>query len=97
MRMFRWRAASHSSLTTSRPKGALQTLLAERFQLTLHHESKEMEGFALMTAKGGFKLTPVADVGNHGTSAKGDRLTATQVDIARAGSRASSCRTGIFP
>jgi uncharacterized protein (TIGR03435 family) len=65
---------------------ALKTLLAERFQLMFHHESKEMGGYALMTAKGGFKLTPVADEGNHGTSSKGGgtrQLTATGVDMAR--------------
>jgi len=65
---------------------ALQTLLADRFQLTFHHESKETGGYALLTANGGFKLTPVADEGNHGTSSKGGgtrRLTATQVDMAR--------------
>ena len=39
-----------------------------------------------MTAKGGFKLTPVADGGNHGTSSRGGltrQLTATQVDMER--------------
>jgi uncharacterized protein (TIGR03435 family) len=65
---------------------ALRTLLAERFQLTFHHESKEIGGYALITAKGGFKLTPIADGGNHGTSSKGGltrQLTATQVDMGR--------------
>ena len=65
---------------------ALQTLLAERFQLTFHHESKEIGGYALMTAKGGFKLSPIADGGNHGASSKGGltrQLTATQVDMGR--------------
>jgi uncharacterized protein (TIGR03435 family) len=65
---------------------ALQTLLADRFRLTLHHESKEIGGYALMTAKAGFKLTPVADEGNHGVSSKGRatrQLTATQVDMGR--------------
>ena len=65
---------------------ALQALLADRFQLTFHHESKETGGFALITAKGGFKLTPVADEGNHGTRSKGGltrQLTATQVDMGR--------------
>jgi uncharacterized protein (TIGR03435 family) len=45
-----------------------------------------MGGYALVTAKGGFKLTPVADGGNHGTSSKGEvtrQLTATQVDMGR--------------
>jgi uncharacterized protein (TIGR03435 family) len=36
----------------------LQTLLAERFQLALHHESKEMPGYALVVEKGGAHLTP---------------------------------------
>jgi len=65
---------------------ALQTLLAERFQLTFHRESKETGGYALLTAKGGFKLTLVADEGDHGISSKGGgtrQLTATQVDMAR--------------
>ena len=65
---------------------ALQTLLAERFELTFHHESKEIGGYALMAAKGGFKLTPIADGDNHGTSSKGGltrQLTATQVDMGR--------------
>jgi uncharacterized protein (TIGR03435 family) len=65
---------------------ALQTMLGKRFQLTFHHESKEIGGYALMTAKGGFKLKPVADESNHGISSKGGlarQLTATQVDIGR--------------
>lgn len=37
----------------------LQALLAERFKLALHHEQKEMAGYALAVAKGGFKLKPV--------------------------------------
>jgi len=67
---------------------ALQKLLAERFQVTFHHESKEVGGYALTTAKGGLKLTPIADEegGSHGTSSTGGRtrhLTATRVDMAR--------------
>ncbi|HEY3837258.1 MAG TPA: TIGR03435 family protein [Bryobacteraceae bacterium] len=37
----------------------LQSLLAERFQLKMHRESKEMTAYALLPAKGGFKLKPV--------------------------------------
>ena len=36
----------------------LQTLLAERFGLELHHESQEAQGFALVVGKHGAKLTP---------------------------------------
>ena len=34
----------------------LQTLLAERFKLTLHHDTKELPIYALVIAKGGSKL-----------------------------------------
>ena len=37
----------------------LRTLLEDRFKLAVHHESKELPGYALMPAKGGFKLKPV--------------------------------------
>lgn len=36
----------------------LQTLLAERFHLTLHHATKQMPVYALVPAKGGSKLQP---------------------------------------
>jgi uncharacterized protein (TIGR03435 family) len=34
--------------------------LIERFQLKLHHESREMQAYALTVARGGAKLTPTA-------------------------------------
>jgi uncharacterized protein (TIGR03435 family) len=34
----------------------LQTLLAERFGLKVHHESKDIDGYDLILAKGGPKL-----------------------------------------
>jgi uncharacterized protein (TIGR03435 family) len=39
----------------------LRKLLADRFQLSLHHEKKELSVYALTVAKGGPKLTEVAD------------------------------------
>ena len=41
----------------------LQALLAERFKLTAHRESKEQPVYALVVAKGGPKLTPAAAPG----------------------------------
>jgi uncharacterized protein (TIGR03435 family) len=38
--------------------GMLQTLLADRFQLKVHRESREENIYALVVAKGGPKLTP---------------------------------------
>jgi uncharacterized protein (TIGR03435 family) len=39
----------------------LQRLLAERSQLVLHHESKELASYALVVGEDGSKLQPVAD------------------------------------
>ena len=39
----------------------LQNLLAERFQMKVHLEKKEMQAYALVAAKGGVKLKPSAD------------------------------------
>lgn len=39
-------------------KVAVQKLLIERFQIKMHHETREMNAFALEVAKGGAKLTP---------------------------------------
>jgi uncharacterized protein (TIGR03435 family) len=40
----------------------LQQLLAQRFHLTFHHEWKDMQGYALVVAKGGSKLTAAKDI-----------------------------------
>ncbi|MGA1984329.1 MAG: TIGR03435 family protein [Acidobacteriaceae bacterium] len=45
----------------------LRTLLEDRFHLAVHHETKEMQGYALMVAKSGFKLKP-SDPGEGSTS-----------------------------
>jgi len=47
-----------SRLTYEQLKAPLQHLLEERFHLAVHHNSKEMQGYALVAAKGGPKLTP---------------------------------------
>lgn len=39
----------------------LQNLLAERFKLTLHHETKELPMYSLVVGKGGSKLKEVVD------------------------------------
>lgn len=36
----------------------LRTLLEDRFHLAVHHETRDMSGYALVVAKGGFKLKP---------------------------------------
>src|SRR5262249_4128166 len=41
----------------------LQTLLAERFHLALHRETRQLQGFELTVARGGPKLKASADAG----------------------------------
>jgi uncharacterized protein (TIGR03435 family) len=61
-----WMASTHFDITAKFPVGTkyddrmlmLRTLLEERFHLAVHHESKEVQGYALVIAKGGFKLQP---------------------------------------
>src|SRR5664279_6215744 len=59
-----WLDTERYDITAKVPKGAtkddlklmLQGLLAERFKLTLHHETKELPMYALVVGKGGPKL-----------------------------------------
>jgi len=64
----------------------LQSLLEDRFKLAVHRESKEMEGYALVVAKGGFKLQSVDAGGNGGTNTNGNghvlTLTAKKTSMA---------------
>jgi uncharacterized protein (TIGR03435 family) len=58
------RGAARFDISAKVPLGAtreqaatmLQNLLAERFQMSLHHESVQVSGYALIVAKGGSKL-----------------------------------------
>ena len=59
-----WMAAERFDITAKLPDGAtkdqvnvmLQALLAERFKLTVHHETKDRPVYALIVGKGGSKL-----------------------------------------
>jgi uncharacterized protein (TIGR03435 family) len=53
-------AKADSSATEDQMKIMLQTLLADRFQITFHHQNKELKSFVLAVAKGGPKLSPAA-------------------------------------
>jgi uncharacterized protein (TIGR03435 family) len=72
-----WMNSARFDIVAKMPSGAtreqvpemLQALLAERFKLTLHHESKEHAVYALVVGKGGSKLkesAPDADAGATG-------------------------------
>jgi uncharacterized protein (TIGR03435 family) len=45
----------------------MRTLLEDRFHLTVHHDTKEMTGYALLVSKAGFKLKS-SDPGEDSTS-----------------------------
>ena len=59
----------------------LQTLLAERFQLRLHHETRSMEALSLEVAKSGPKLQKAAG-GGSSTNSKRGRIEAKSTDMA---------------
>jgi uncharacterized protein (TIGR03435 family) len=52
----------------------MRTLLEDRFKLVVHHETRELQGYVLVVAKGGFKLKPVEGAGGSSTSSSGGRV-----------------------
>lgn len=60
----------------------LQALLADRFQLTLHRETKERPGFALVLSKGGSKLKAAGAGESMGFSTAGNVRTFRAMPIA---------------
>ena len=76
-----WLVSMHFDVTAKPPDGfvykeqyrpMLQTLLAERFKLTVHRESKVMAAYALVRGKGEIKFQQV-ETGDGGTSANSQR------------------------
>jgi uncharacterized protein (TIGR03435 family) len=65
----------------------LQTLLAERFKLETHHETKDFPVYGLVAAKSGFRLQPVDAAGGSGMDSsnddKGGELKAQRTTMAR--------------
>jgi uncharacterized protein (TIGR03435 family) len=65
----------------------LQSLLADRYHLKFHTESREFPGFALVVAKGGPKLTPHTGEPGHHMNSHGDprKIDLTAVNASLAG------------
>jgi uncharacterized protein (TIGR03435 family) len=58
-----------------------QSLLADRFKLKVHFETREMPGFALVIAKGGPKLTPAKDGESSRLSVRQNEMTAKAITL----------------
>ncbi len=87
-----WLKNAHFDLAAKYPENTksadrpvmLRTLLEDKFKLAVHHENRMLTGYALLTAKGGFKLKPVEGsddhIARHGGSEQ--TLTAKQTSMA---------------
>jgi len=71
------KAEGDEPLTESRARQLLQTLLADRFQLRVHRESKEMPVYALVIGKAGPKLKDSAPDATTGMRASVTLATVT--------------------
>jgi uncharacterized protein (TIGR03435 family) len=60
-----------AAITVEQRTQMLQTLLADRFQLALHRETKELPVYDLVLAKGGSKLQPSGDAPGFGMTNTG--------------------------
>jgi uncharacterized protein (TIGR03435 family) len=81
-----------------RQRAMMQTLLAERFKLTFHRETKEMPAYVFTVAKGGHKLKPSESEGEMEVkpSAGGKMAAAfTHVTLAQLSEMASSPLQGV--
>src|SRR4029077_9524997 len=58
-------AKAEGNATDAQMKLMVQTLLAERFQLKLHHERKELSAYVVSVGKTAPKLFPPKDVETH--------------------------------
>jgi uncharacterized protein (TIGR03435 family) len=82
-------AASYDIIATA-PAGTpskqiplmIQTLLAERFKLAVHRETRTLPVYELVVAKNGPQLTPAASGGRSGTNSSNGNVTATNVSMA---------------
>ncbi|MFZ0745623.1 MAG: TIGR03435 family protein [Terracidiphilus sp.] len=60
-----------ATISSEQLKPMLKQLLQQRFHLKLHHETRLLQGYALVVAKGGPRLNPAKDDPPHGYVAQG--------------------------
>src|ERR1035441_3491634 len=65
----------------------LQNLLAERFHLTLHHETREFQVYSLLVAEGGQKMKPSSPDANAKAGPDQFRLDSKGFPLLRSGER----------
>jgi uncharacterized protein (TIGR03435 family) len=58
----------------------MQAFLADRFRMTAHRETRQLPNYALVTAKGGAKITP-AEAGQGQTNGGNGKFTATKISM----------------
>jgi bla regulator protein BlaR1 len=62
-------------------RAALQALLADRFQLVVHRETKLIPGYVLVVAKNGFKLKETTDDGKANFGSNRGKFTAHEISM----------------
>jgi uncharacterized protein (TIGR03435 family) len=71
-----------------------QALLADRFKLAMHRETKELSVYAVVVAKNGPKITQVESE-DHGTNSSRGHLKATAISMARFAKFLASSRAAL--
>jgi uncharacterized protein (TIGR03435 family) len=95
----KWLSADRYDIVAKAPAGVtqnqnpamLQTLLAERFKLALHHGSKELPVYLLVVAKNGPKIQAVSP-GNGGITSRPGYMSAEAITMSRLATFLSSAR-----
>lgn len=78
-------ANAPQNIATTRMR--IQALLADRFQLKIHRETRTLPGYALVQAKTGSKLVPDTSASGRGIEALCGRMKGTRASTAQLASR----------
>jgi uncharacterized protein (TIGR03435 family) len=90
-------AKAPAAATTEQLRRMTQTLLAQRFQLTFHRDTKEMPAYVVTVGKGGHKMKPSVGEGEMAIkpTGKGLAIAFTHVTLAQLAEFASSPLQGV--